>query len=1015
MTIFDVGAENLPNIYIDHINMHDQLPSGDYGAMDVTFLIKDHYSQRSWSGEKQLFNKIKLKVLLVYCGEGESAITEYESITTTLNNGLVFDQYVKGQISAINALTKGYIGAGFNESTNVDLDKDLVTFEKTLSFDIRIDPAKKQGLSIYACCYYDFDDDFSNPIFAKFNGPVVSEKIMINGSLNTNSGYFYFPNTNQTYGGPVHYHDQGYMQGSEHRDEPHETLMFVASSDFKIKGQDIVPLPVKVPMQNYTQPDRSNYCGVHVATQTGDDSVISLCFINAKLAVLANSSVAENLYKNNPSLFNSIAESNISIKNIGILSCSPTWIQDGSLINSVVSKNFTNNTLGGVVQNRRFMDSRGNLNVPREVDEAFIVSDILAHDNENSYWEGSSAQLTQRDYDNSTFLSSIHEVSFLQNEGVRTFVFKDSLLDTAAHFGGRSEFTTPTIEGSADARYQALFTIENNFDLYITQKLTNLSSAVEFISTMGSNIETQDLYDYDIKKYKKSYKQSVAESLGLDVSEPNYINLDMQGVQNSIYMDIARWYTEGFDLIQPAVVNVTEQVFKAIFPFTGSPQQLEQLRDKIHILMEMIRTEYNHSGAPTSVEENAQTALLRSFTVGSPKSNNLPLHDVSLAYKIFSRTTPTNTIHVLSKEQLRNRANYESKYYGNMTAPGSTLNSLSNVIRNNFLNIDSTRMNHFTPFGIKNENEVIDLTIPIQMIDSYKVLIFRLKKYGTLRDTSIETSGQNSQAGRLEVGGTVIDFVGTGTEDQVSSFTLDFGSFGSANVPFEVKLLEQFSSDFPLSEDELIISNSNSKIYQAAIANNALDLKDVPPHYKAMMLNNYGHEDYDVLANTSLRRVIAETQMNVFKIFCIVGFSSSNGYLNLTLPKTQVLSDSILSSNSPYFCYSEPVNLRPYGFFNDSFSIPTVDNFIYLDGIVTVPTGQRESLPDPDLHGLFTFDDNISYYTSNVVKQDPMKNGVLFLFKAMQQTVQAQNQSTGTATSVTTTGVTAPTNQTGGY
>ena len=197
-------------------------------------------------------------------------------------------------------------------------------------------------------------------------------------------------------------------------------------------------------------------------------------------------------------------------------------------------------------------------------------------------------------------------------------------------------------------------------------------------------------------------------------------------------------------------------------------------------------------------------------------------------------------------------------------------------------------------------------------------------------------------------------------------------------------MLEQFSSDFPLSEDELIISNSNSKIYQAAIANNALDLKDVPPHYKAMMLNNYGHEDYDVLANTSLRRVIAETQMNVFKIFCIVGFSSSNGYLNLTLPKTQVLSDSILSSNSPYFCYSEPVNLRPYGFFNDTFSIPT-------------------------------FDDNISYYTSNVVKQDPMKNGVLFLFKAMQQTVQAQNQSTGTATSVTTTGVTAPTNQTGGY
>ena len=77
--------------------------------------------------------------------------------------------------------------------------------------------------------------DFGNPLFNKFYGPMSAEKIFVGGEVNTMSGYFYYPTTNEEYGGPVHSHQGRQMEGSKHSDRPHSTVRYVMEDNYKIR------------------------------------------------------------------------------------------------------------------------------------------------------------------------------------------------------------------------------------------------------------------------------------------------------------------------------------------------------------------------------------------------------------------------------------------------------------------------------------------------------------------------------------------------------------------------------------------------------------------------------------------------------------------------------------------------------------------------------------------------------------------------------------------------------------
>ena len=69
---------------------------------------------------------------------------------------------------------------------------------------------------------------------------MAAEQIFINSQVNTTSNYFYYPETNKEYGGPVHQKPDGtYMEGSLHTDDPHKEVRLVREMNTKIQFFDM--------------------------------------------------------------------------------------------------------------------------------------------------------------------------------------------------------------------------------------------------------------------------------------------------------------------------------------------------------------------------------------------------------------------------------------------------------------------------------------------------------------------------------------------------------------------------------------------------------------------------------------------------------------------------------------------------------------------------------------------------------------------------------------------------------
>tara|TARA_Y100000593_G_C4316326_1_gene341054 strand:- start:758 stop:1417 length:660 start_codon:yes stop_codon:yes gene_type:complete len=215
MSIYDVGVENLPNVYITRIQV-------SLTEIKVTCLLKDNKERSSWRGRQQMSN-LKVKVLLV----NDSSAEVYEEITSGLNNGT--KSLFEYKASFISHFMKTESAEGFNLLQGNTEGKEENHYLKSFIFN---NPATNNVL-VYAACYID-GLQFENEVFNKFYGPMVSEYIYRNGQLNTSSGYFYFPETNEEYGGPVHYHSGKYMEGSRHRPRKHEELIYVSEPNSKI-------------------------------------------------------------------------------------------------------------------------------------------------------------------------------------------------------------------------------------------------------------------------------------------------------------------------------------------------------------------------------------------------------------------------------------------------------------------------------------------------------------------------------------------------------------------------------------------------------------------------------------------------------------------------------------------------------------------------------------------------------------------------------------------------------------
>jgi len=206
MNDMTVGMENLPNVFIHKILINPTLIGY---KIKVVLKMFDH-ENRSW------YNRIpNLKVKL--------AMIENSDIIENLNSGLAslhdFPDLVN--LFTVNA-------SNFQKRKEIE-DYSLYTHSITTNLNY-----KPQNLNAYAVCFME-DFGFGIKIFDKFYGPMVGERVLVNSELNPESSYFYYPDSNEEYAGPVHLHpNKGFMEGSKHSENPHKPLVEVKEENFKI-------------------------------------------------------------------------------------------------------------------------------------------------------------------------------------------------------------------------------------------------------------------------------------------------------------------------------------------------------------------------------------------------------------------------------------------------------------------------------------------------------------------------------------------------------------------------------------------------------------------------------------------------------------------------------------------------------------------------------------------------------------------------------------------------------------
>ena len=241
-----VGDENLPNLFIDKIYVYHATVSERVVKKIRVFLSAfDHKDSPSWFDRQEMQNML-IKVALV----------SHDPLIESLNSGTNLVDIEVPNIFNPNKIDNSsydfkssYIGGSLNPTLTEELG-DFIKYIYMFEFEIEPPPVISgqaspggpgtlatqviNNLNLY-CCFYMDSFGFNIPEFDKYYGPMDGEVIYSGGEINQESGYFYYPDTNEEYSGPVHAHQGMYMEGSVHLDSPHKEVKYVAINNLKIK------------------------------------------------------------------------------------------------------------------------------------------------------------------------------------------------------------------------------------------------------------------------------------------------------------------------------------------------------------------------------------------------------------------------------------------------------------------------------------------------------------------------------------------------------------------------------------------------------------------------------------------------------------------------------------------------------------------------------------------------------------------------------------------------------------
>ena len=206
MSIPVIGLENMPNVYFSSVSIENNI-------LDAKLTMKDFVDNPTWSESEILRARLNIKILALCYNEGDNA----EQLSQGLKNGTESIHDISGYpIRVLSA--HDYISS---ETIQTDTINNFYYNFKLTSQDLDL---SKQNIYVFAVAYIDLTGMNLDYAEYKFlDGPMVSEALRDNGRTPIKGTLFKLED-GSIWTGPVHKHQNDYMEGSFHREAPHSEL-----------------------------------------------------------------------------------------------------------------------------------------------------------------------------------------------------------------------------------------------------------------------------------------------------------------------------------------------------------------------------------------------------------------------------------------------------------------------------------------------------------------------------------------------------------------------------------------------------------------------------------------------------------------------------------------------------------------------------------------------------------------------------------------------------------------------
>lgn len=298
MTTAVIGLESMPNVYFNSVEISDN-------KLQILLTMKDDINNPTWYKSQILKDILKVKVIALSYNTGPAVAVppndiEMKRIADGLKDGStsIHDFTYPSQM-------KEFAAQSYNQDRTFISDDGLVSLYYNVEFtsaDLNLD---KQNVFVFALAYIDVTAMNLNYASYKYlDGPMVSETVRENNQTPQNATLFKLED-GTIWSGPVHQHENGFMEGSFHKMEPHSELSthFVDGKITELMNDlEDTRLDSLSPSFNPEMVPASNFQSEQFHYFENDDDT-NICIVDSVRLALNELQTAKNLFNSNQEYF----------------------------------------------------------------------------------------------------------------------------------------------------------------------------------------------------------------------------------------------------------------------------------------------------------------------------------------------------------------------------------------------------------------------------------------------------------------------------------------------------------------------------------------------------------------------------------------------------------------------------------------------------------------------------------------------------------------------------------------